>query len=529
VAEIKKKTGYNVVLHDPDNKLKDVKVTLVTGKTTFWEALEKFCAKAGVVEGDPNTVPAIGGGASGSGGSGASTPVPLPADKIKRFEKKKAADRGAAKPLVVAADVAVLEVKILPAADGPAVLPVKPIGPGLPPPNFRPRPYYPVAQGQITLIAGKAKSDPTDYSSSIRVRALPDNKIFGNASPKQFVFPLQLTPEPRLRWGRIVSVKIDKAIDNNDQKLAQAAEPALPGAGGGFGKGGFAPGGPIFIGGGPMVMPWNGYGYGLHQYTPVRLTKGEKASKSLKEISGIASVEIMGDAETLLVADDVLKGSGKTFNGKHGGHFKILGVTKADNGQVTIRYEMQQPTGAVAEIGPSGQNASDMPIRIKPLPGRILKPALPIKGAPAKEKEAKAKEKADAATKEAVAKEKDARAKAKTEEAKKAEKVKEKKNAKVAEAPAPAIVVADVAIAIGSTTMPYYPNNFGVTLRDEKGNVLPTATGINWSKGPGGVTQEFQMVYTPQKGQGKVSQLIFTGRRPVTVNVPFKLKDVKLP
>ena len=42
------------MLHDPANTLKDRKITLDTGKTTFWEALEKFCTAAGVSEGDPN-------------------------------------------------------------------------------------------------------------------------------------------------------------------------------------------------------------------------------------------------------------------------------------------------------------------------------------------------------------------------------------------------------------------------------------------------------------------------------------------
>src|SRR5262245_55699521 len=83
VADLKKKTGYLIVLHDPDNKLKDKKVTLDTGKVNFWVALEKFCDAAGVVEGDPNAdrnaprgMPigprpgGIGAPAGGKGGAG---------------------------------------------------------------------------------------------------------------------------------------------------------------------------------------------------------------------------------------------------------------------------------------------------------------------------------------------------------------------------------------------------------------------------------------------------------------------------
>src|SRR5262249_54825812 len=35
VADITKKTGYTIKLHDPEGKLKDKKITLDTGKTTF--------------------------------------------------------------------------------------------------------------------------------------------------------------------------------------------------------------------------------------------------------------------------------------------------------------------------------------------------------------------------------------------------------------------------------------------------------------------------------------------------------------
>src|SRR5262249_766496 len=38
IADFKKQSGYEIVLHDPDNKLKDRKITLDTGETTFWEA-----------------------------------------------------------------------------------------------------------------------------------------------------------------------------------------------------------------------------------------------------------------------------------------------------------------------------------------------------------------------------------------------------------------------------------------------------------------------------------------------------------
>src|SRR5262249_54622933 len=50
VAEFNKKSGYTIEVHDPDKKLKDRKVTVETGEVTFWEAFDKFCEKADLVE-----------------------------------------------------------------------------------------------------------------------------------------------------------------------------------------------------------------------------------------------------------------------------------------------------------------------------------------------------------------------------------------------------------------------------------------------------------------------------------------------
>jgi hypothetical protein len=50
VAEFSKKSGYNIRLHDPDQKLNERTITLDSGDTTFWEALDQFCDTGGVAE-----------------------------------------------------------------------------------------------------------------------------------------------------------------------------------------------------------------------------------------------------------------------------------------------------------------------------------------------------------------------------------------------------------------------------------------------------------------------------------------------
>jgi hypothetical protein len=92
VAEFNKKSGYTITVHDPDNKLKDRKVTLDTGEVTFWEAFDKFCEKAGLVEATwqdiMKPIPGLPGGAPGRvpGGPGGVLPPPPPIVPPKDFK-----------------------------------------------------------------------------------------------------------------------------------------------------------------------------------------------------------------------------------------------------------------------------------------------------------------------------------------------------------------------------------------------------------------------------------------------------------
>ncbi len=52
LADFSKKSGYEITLLDPENKVKDRKMSLDTGDVTFWQALEMFCKEAGLTEMD---------------------------------------------------------------------------------------------------------------------------------------------------------------------------------------------------------------------------------------------------------------------------------------------------------------------------------------------------------------------------------------------------------------------------------------------------------------------------------------------
>src|SRR5262249_50546580 len=71
-------------------------------------------------------------------------------------------------------------------------------------------------------------------------------------------------------------------------------------------------------------------------------------------------------------------------------------------------------------------------------------------------------------------------------------------------------------------------NHTGITVRDDKGNLLPAPGNMVFPGGPG-ANGHYRLVTTPPRGQGKVTDLVFVGRRNVAISIPFTLADVRLP
>jgi hypothetical protein len=453
VADFAKKSGYTIVLYDPDGKLKGQKLTLDTGKVTFWNALEQLCVKAGVFDGDPNarlTPRPLGGGGAPFGGAmppGAAVPPPLPPPP--KAAGKKEEKKAGAPPA--------------PKVPGIAVVGSAPGAPG------DMGKWVPVQLSQITLMPGKAASAAVDTSSAVRVRAA-DKKNY-RLSDEEIALVLQISPEPRIRWQYVISIMTDSAIDDNDQKLTQVTPQARGGGRGGAGAAGApGPGGRIvLLPGGGWANVWSQVSSGgLTHSAAARLKKGEKASKSLKQLTGTILGLVRGDAETILVADDIMKAAGKSFKGKQSGELKILTVEKKDDGSIQIGFEFEVPAGVIAETeidappAPAGAGAA-------PPAAKLAPPA-----------------------------------------------------------------------AAGGFGAPVAPNmparRFlfnGLTLRDDKGNMLDAKIKINWDKMAGFVAgsrrMEYIATYRPEgKDSPQAAKLVFTGRREITISVPFTLKDIEL-
>jgi hypothetical protein len=143
-------------------------------------------------------------------------------------------------------------------------------------------------------------------------------------------------------------VKIDRAVDGNNQALTAVEEPA-PAAGPLAMPG--VPGRLIVVARGwmPLMAGWN---TGLYHHAPVKLKKGAKETRSLAELSGTISAQVLDRAEQMLVVDNLMKAAGKTVKGRKDGELKIHKVEKTKDGVVTVEFEMEAPADVVAEAQP---------------------------------------------------------------------------------------------------------------------------------------------------------------------------------
>jgi hypothetical protein len=504
VADLAKKTGYPVTLYDPQNKLADRKVTLDTGDTTFWQALDQLCYKAGLVTADARTLTPGTGGTRPSTGTRPSVPLqpalpaqpvppakqprpgtlPVPPEKDvkKDFFQAQAGAQAEAKPAQAPAPN-VPRIQAAPAGAAPAQLqPARPV------PAVIDRPT-PGVGGQLILTDGKPQQVPTCYADAVRIRALPFQAGAGAAPrPDEYAFTLEVLPEPKLQWLNLVSLRVDKALDDKGQQLAQAAA---------VGEAPANPNDPVVANlavAARIAAPLRA----AAPQVPVRLKKGEKASASLKEFTGSIAAQVRTEPEPLLTVENVMQAAGQEAKGKEGGFIKVLEVSKDAKNGVKLRVQLETPPGVQpgnlrggGVIGGGGAGG-----------GVQILPALPPQAVPP-----------------------------------------QPPNPPQAQAaPAPvqvqAVQIQGAPAQVQIQVAPANPGGFvaapagvgGLNLFDDKGQRLPLAlTASSVRAANNVVTYEYTFQCRPQNGQGDPAKLVFAGSKTVTVEVPFTLKDVPLP
>ncbi|MCI0738493.1 MAG: hypothetical protein L0Y72_05570 [Gemmataceae bacterium] len=382
VAELAKNAGYVIQVQGDRAKLADKKVTLDTGDVTFWEALDQLCAKSGLVEMltpmqmiPPGLVPQ----------PAVDLPVqilpvqPAPAIKLRALPaqklpvlpveppkkddaKKPEANAEPVPPPVAPGQAQVVErLRALAAAQVQAAAQAQPVQvqfqaqpvqvqvqgqpiqvqfQPVPFPNGRIRPpgFGPGATpNQINLFPGEPKNHPVSYAGAVRIRL-----ISGTKNKTAHVLTLDVAAEPRLQNFMLAGAPtIEKAVDDQDQPLERAADQPqeIPLRGNPVP----APLPAILPPNADIALPFSPF-QGNRQ-VQIRLKAGEKEAKSLKELSGTLTAQVLIPSETLLSVDNVLKSAGQTTKGKNGDAVHVTSIDKMDNGDYKVQLRLENAPG----------------------------------------------------------------------------------------------------------------------------------------------------------------------------------------
>ncbi len=338
VAELSKKSGYTIAIVGDKSKLSGRKVTLETGRVPFWKALEMLCEKAELDESD--LAPSLP----------ASSAVPT---ATQRAPIQKVAPPVQVKPNNVQPPAQPPQGFSVdpPAADETPKKEAAPAQPAVAPPA-NPAPPAPVqarmmqlttaAIGQpsgraaIALADGKPKTVPTHIEGAVRIRAIDNADLrakFGPAPADEIGLFLEMRAEPKIQIIQVLGVKVDKAIDNHNQRLEQSMVATAPNQP--------VNGAQLPLPAQPIAGRKLNAGTTNRQTVVARVKQGPKATNSIAELRGVVSLKIRTAAEELAAVDAIMKAKGKSAKGKFDSDLKILDVKSAANGDIEIEVELQ--------------------------------------------------------------------------------------------------------------------------------------------------------------------------------------------
>jgi len=197
---------------------------------------------------------------------------------------------------------------------------------------------------RVVLCDGPGPAPASHHAGAVRLRALPVGTPFPmSVMGDEVLLPLQASAEPRLQWGGILSVRVDKAIDELGNVHAASGVIA-----------------PIGNSSEVIVVPMMNGGM-MAQQAPGRLglgalkiARGDKAGKSIRELTGELTAQVH-ITEPLARIEGPLK-SGSSASGADGISVKLLDVSEPSPGELKLSVELAlpidvQPIGGLPGFG----------------------------------------------------------------------------------------------------------------------------------------------------------------------------------
>jgi len=394
MAELSRQSGYPIQVMGDTAPLRERKITLKTGEVSFFQAFDQLCLKGGLVESNTAIVrPPV-------------KPLPQPDPKpgVRPNPKPGAqpgAQGGAQQGGAQAAPGAQIQVQVQqkaeaqPAPQAQAAPQAQPAPQALPPnaqvqPGAKAQPIRPIIRpNQFAVADGKPVELPTVYAGAVRIRLLPPSSVNMVTPVGEALLVFEVTHEPRLQSFNILgNPAITKAMDDLGQTLtvveAVAPAPVAPGPNGPAVK-------PNIKVKQPAVQPQPANppqamivrpNFNMQRIVTVRLKLGDKETRSLKELNGTLTAQVLGQPEPSATIDNVLQAKGMSAKTKNNDVTMILDsidkVGEVYRAQVTMEYAPPQkavapPNGGFAPGGAGGVAPAQVPAQaqFQPAPGPI--------------------------------------------------------------------------------------------------------------------------------------------------------------
>ncbi len=360
VADLARKSGCIITIAGDKSKLSTRKVTFETGKVPFWKAFEMLCEKAELVEADPGTPL----GADVPGVQPVPVPQVAPAIRLRPLQAP-VPPAPPVKPVPQKAPPVEKDAPKLNVPEGfSAEVPAQKEAPPVPAQPVqiqvqqlqiqlqqvqaqqlqlvaanRIGAVQPGNNGTIVFVDGKPKAIPTHVEGAIRIRAINNANLLQNFGPiPQGEIPvlLEVNPEPKIQLQQILGVKIDRALDNNDQILEQSLVDIV------YGPQADVQHRLAQLKARPAIArPFPGPAATGQNLVLVRLKKGEKFVPTIREMRGTVSLKIRTPVEAIITVDNILKAKGESVKGKGDAQLKIIDVAKEENGDIKVEVELQ--------------------------------------------------------------------------------------------------------------------------------------------------------------------------------------------
>jgi hypothetical protein len=304
LEDLRQKSGISIGLRPGGKNLAGRTITLDTGETSFWQAFDQFCAKAGLVEADLLAA-AVG---------------ERPVDQEAQYRER----------LIYQQRMRRLQMR------GERFGRPQPAG---------------VNPNQLLLVDGKSPVVATCYLGSVRVQAIAVKPARNGSRRKQQLGPrdivdeddsdyarpettknagkphlaLVVKPEPKMAWYQLQHLGVASARDERNQAvvgakaledfsqevISSALEDAVSYR---------------------TVSPWPG--------APVRIDLGHRPVKKLKELFGKIEAQVQSPPRPRWTMANILKAKGRTQRNEDGALIKVRDVRREQDGMVRILLEV---------------------------------------------------------------------------------------------------------------------------------------------------------------------------------------------